>query len=820
MKRFFCFVLMVASCVFVFTSRATCQTNKESESFFVASKAFDDGFYEVSLSLLGRFLSSYPNTSKLPEAKILIGRCFFQLGKYLEALKQFEELLKLPGIGLFKDEVYYWIAEIHFRGNDFPKASAYYKKVADEFPRSRFVAASYYSLGWCLFQEQNFAQALDYFKLVADQFPGQAQAQDASFKMIECLFNLKEYEKLKKHIATYQSLYPQDKSKKPYLFFYQAEADYYLNNFDEAIKSYSFALENTTDVKIKDLSKLSTGWAYLKLKNYEKAKEVFSGIQKNNLESKNADILILGQAIAAFETKQFEEAKKMYEALIQSTFDPMVLLQAYLGKADVWYGLNDYKNAIQCYKEALSKIGDVAVANDITDKLYYGLAWSYLKEGEFKEAINNFRKIAQSTQDSIVKISALCQIGDAYQDSGDYGRAKETYDNLLKEFPESFYTDYVQYQLGLTMLKSSDYDGAIMSFMALKKNFPNSKLLDDASYALGLAYFQRKDYTASRENFEKFLDEFKDSDLRPQALYLSGTSLFNLGKYQEAIEAFKGVTKAYTHDEELIQKAEYEIADCYYQMGDEKEAMARFTILRAKYPDSKLTAEIMWWLGEYYYRHNDLALARRYFSSLVRDFPASNLIADSYYALGSIENEVGNYKVAIDYFKKVIELNVSDLSGQAAIAIADIYTKENNTQAAIETYQKILKEYPNLIGLIYPKLADTQFKAGNYEEALALYQKSREIVPLKEMTYIQFKIAEALQVQGKIDLAIEEYLKVPYLFPEKQELVVKSYLRVAKLYEDSEKYKEAVSIYKKIESMDIEESKFASEMIEKIKAHQ
>ena len=810
---------MCTACVCVCASQAACATDKESESFFVASKAFDDGFYEVSLSLLSRFLESYPNTAKLGEAKILIGRCFFQLGKYLDALKQFEELLKIPGADSFRDEVYYWIAEIHFRGNDYSRASLYYKKVTEEFPKSRFLAASYYSLGWCSFQEQKFSEALAYFKMVADKFPGQAQAQAASFKMIECLYSLKEYDTLKKYIATYQSLYPQDKSKGPYLFFYRAEADYYLNNFDEAIKSYAFAFENTTDQKIKALSKLSTGWAYLKLKNYEKAKEIFSGIQKENLESRNVDILLLGQAVAAFETRQAEEAKNMYETLIQSTLDPTVLLQAYLGKADVLYSLNDYKNAIQCYKEALSKVSESGAGSDITDKLYYGLAWSYLKEGEFKEAINNFRKIAQSTQDTIVKISALCQIGDAYQDSRDYAKAKETYDSILKEFPDSFYTDYVQYQLGLTMLKSSDYNGAIMSFLALKKNFPSSKLLDDASYALGLAYFQRKDYAASRENFEKFLSEFKDSDLRPQALYLLGTSLFNLGKYQEAIEVFKGITKSYTHDEELTQKAEYEIADCYYQMGDEKEAMARFTMLRAKYPDSKLTAEIMWWLGEYYYRHNDLALARRYFSSLVRDFPASNLIADSYYALGSIKNEEGDYEEAIDYFKKVIALKASDLSGQAAIAIADIYTKENNTRKAVEAYQQIMKEYPNLLSIIYPKLADTQFKAGNYEEALALFQKSKEVVPLKEMAYIQFKIAEALQAQGKKDAAIVEYLKVPYLFPEKQEFAVKSYLRVAKLYEDSEQYQEAVSIYKKVESLHVEESKFAREMVDKLTLH-
>jgi len=74
-----------------------------------------------------------------------------------------------------------------------------------------------------------------------------------------------------------------------------------------------------------------------------------------------------------------------------------------------------------------------------------------------------------------------------------------------------------------------------------------------------------------------------------------------------------------------LQKAEYEVADCYYKLGQEKEAVSRFKLLRAKYPDSKLTPEIMWWLGQYYYRLNDLNLARRYLSSLAKDFPDNAL---------------------------------------------------------------------------------------------------------------------------------------------------------------------------------------------------
>lgn len=817
-----CFLLSSLYSGFIFSplyAEVQTQNDKEEEALFVAKKAFEDGFYEVSLGLLERFLKNYPNSPKALEVELLIGRCFFHQSRFLDALNKFEGLLNEPSAKNIKDAVLYWTAEVHFKGNNFNKAATYYKTVIDEFPKSSYVTPSYYSLGWCLFQEQKFAEALEYFKIVEEKYSSEPQVQDASFKIIECLYSLKDYAGLKEKMKNYLKIYSKDTARLSYLYFYLAEADYYLNNFSEAIDGYSKVIIHSQDEKTRGLSKLGMGWSYLKLKRYKEAQDAFLDIKVESLEKRNTDVLLLGKAILMTETNRVNEAEKLYGELLNTTSEPLVLMQAYLGKADALYNLAEYEEAVKVYKEALGKVDPQSTPGEIIDKLHYSLAWSYLKQGEFKEAIQEFQKVVKTSEDKIVKVSALCQIGDTYQDSGDYGKAQETYDTILKEYPDSLYSDYVQYQLGLALLKGSNYDVAIMSFLTLKRNFPNSKLLDDASYALGLAYFQRQDYKASKEIFEKFQEEFKDSNLKPQALYLLGTSLYNLGKFAEAIEVFKTIIRVYSYDTELIQKVEYEIADCYDQTGDEKEAMARFKMLRSKYPDSALTAEVMWWLGGYYYRHNDLALARRYFSSLIQDFPKSNLVADAYYALGSSYEEESKHEEALEYFKKVMELGKSDLAGQGAIAIADIYVRQDKPDLALDAYKDMARDYPNLTHLIYPKTADLFYKINDYNEAVDFYRKSLEVVPAREMAGIQFKIAEVLQTQGKLDEAIEEYLKVTYLYSENNNLAVKALLRVAQIYEGKEDFKEAMNVYKRIASLNVEEAKYAQERIDWIKAH-
>lgn len=794
------------------------EQSKEEESLFVAKKAFEDAFYDVALGLFERFKKNYPDSSKLPEVDLLVGQCYFRQNKFLDALAKFEELLNQPQARDIKDAVLYWMAEVHFKGNNFTKASQYYKQIIDEFPKSSYTVYAYYSLGFSLFQDSRFDEAAKNFKIVEEKFPKEPQAQDSSFKIIECLYNLKDYSGLKERVKAYLKLYPKDTARIAYLHFYVAESYYYLNNFEEAINEYSKVIANTADAKIQDLSKLGIGWAYLKLKQYKEASETFALLKNDNFDKKNQDILLLGKATLSLETKSFSEAVKLYEELISSTQDPSVLIQAYLGKADALYNIAEYKQTIAVYEEALKKNLE-SVSQENIDKLHYGLAWAFLKQGEFKNAIEEFQKIAKLSEDKIIKVAALCQIGDAYQDSGDYNKAIETYDSILKNYPDSLYSDYIQYQLGIVLLKASNYDGAILAFQALKNNFPDSKLLADASYALGLVYFQRQDYKSSKELFEKFQKEFKDSSLRSESMYLLGTSLFNLSDFSQAIDVFKNVVREYGQNAELAQKAEYEIADCYYQMGNEKEAMERFKVLRSKYPDSKLTPEVMWWLGEYYYRHNDLILARRYFQSLIQDFPGNNLIPDAYYALGSTYAEENKYDDAVNNFKKVIETGKSDLAGTANIAIADIYTRQDKIDSSLKIYQDAVSDYPNLASLIYPKIADLYRKTNNYAEAVNFYRKSLNIAPVGETADIQFKIAEALQAQGSYSDAIEEYLKVTYIYSENNDLTVKALLRVAAIYEDKENFKEAVNIYKRINFMNVPEAKYAQERIDWIRAH-
>jgi len=799
------------------------ETPKEAELLFMAKKAYEDGFYEVALGMLERFQKDFPGSVKTSEARLLVGQSYFHQGRYLEALNTLEALLADPKAANFKDALYFWIAELHFKGNNFEKAVVFYQKLINDFPQSSYAPAAYYSLGWSFSQMGKYSQALASLKSLLESFPSEPQSKDAAFKLIECLYNLKEYSELKNKIKSVLKLYANDALRLPYLYFYLAESEYYLDNLNEAAKNYLKSAQTFKDDKAKDLAKLGLGWSYLKLKKYDEAGEIFAEIKQSSLDKKSLDILILGQAVLMSQSNRAYEAKKLYQQLIDISSDPLIRLQANIGKADAFYGLAEYAQAVKAYEEGLDDIlktdNQTSGAGELINKLRYNLGLAYIKLGEAKSGIAVFEDIANKSVDPAVKAGALCQIGDIYQDTGDYLKAEEVYAKILKQSPDSSFADYALYQSGLSQLKRPDYVSAIVSFKLLAKDYPQSKFLEDAVYSLGVAYFYKQDYGLSREVLTKFQNEFKGSRLFGQAIFMLGLTVLNLGKIDEALNIFKDIIKQYPQEVELKQKAEYEIADCYYKLGQEKEAVKRFELLRVKYPDSKLTPEIMWWLGQYYYRLNDLNLAARYFSSLAKDFPDSSLAADALYALGSVFKGENKFEQALDNFKMTVKVAKGELKEEAALAVADIYFQQGRFEEAISEYRQILKTYPDSGSLVFPRIAKCYYKALDYEQAELFFLKALELIDVEDSGDIRFSLAEVYEAKNELDAAIAVYLKLADIYSDNEQLLIRVLLRAAKIYEDKDDFKRALGIYVKIAKDNTEESKFAQERIEWIKAN-
>ncbi len=795
-------------------------SEEEKELFIIAQRAFDDGFYDVALRYIEQFQEKFPQSQKRVPVKLLLGQCYFFKNQYLKAFEIFQTV---QNESEFQDAIQFWLGETYLKGSDYAQAEKKYNQVLSVYPNSPYVPQAHYSLGWTYFEQKKFDLAREQFVLLTKQFPLHQLAEDAFFKTGESEYNHRAFPASIKTFGEFVAKYPQS-NRHDQAYFYIAESNYYQDKYAEAIKYYLKAAEISSDAKLVVMAKVSTGWSHLKLKEFEPAKKVFAeALEMADNKNILADDILLGQGSLFSELGEHQQAFTAYDKLINNFAQSPRLAEAFLGKANSQYALKDYPGAITTYQDFLTRFGNQKDLVDLTEKAYFGIGWTYLKKGEIDSAINNFQSVVEKTSNKTVKLSALTQIGDAYQDAGKLDDALNTYDKILKNFPDSLYSDYIQYRQGITLLKLNRLDAAAISLQSLETNFPKSKYLIDSQYYLAVVNFKKNDWGRAKELISEFLKAApENSDFRPEAQYILALTQFNTDDFVGAQKTFEKIINLYSDQDSLLHQAELGIAKSLHKQGQLKEALEKFRIIAFKYTKTETAFQALSWLGDYALENSEFPQAVEEYRKIVSQFPNHAQIPFIHYKIGQGLQAQGILDQALNEYKLIDDPRDKELYAKAKLAIAEIFSRELDSATAIQTYESIAANSPEMQRDAYLKIAQAYLKNQEYEPALNALQKSLQAPQgLSELNNaeLQFYYADAHEQANKIKEAVEQYLRIPYLYPREADWSIKAYLRIAKLFEDQEDWENAKTTYQKIITFGQDESKYAQERIETIKAN-
>lgn len=794
--------------------------DSDKELFLVAQKAFEDGFYDVAMRYIQQLEEQYPQTEKRVEAKLLLGQCYFFKSLYLKAYETFSALLQYPE---FKDATLFWLGETYLKGSDYKQAEEQYRQLIKVYPNSPYVPQAYYSLGWIYYDQDQLEEAKKVFAQLVEEFPSHQLSEDAAFKLGEVEYNLRNYESAIRYFESYVSRYP-NSTRQAEVYFYIGESYYYQEDFLTAVGYYAQSAQLAYDSKLILMSKVSLGWSYIKLGKLKLAQqyldEAYQLAQQKNILS---DDVLLGQASLYSEMKEYARALAAYTDLIKMFPDSRRIAEAYLGKGNICYLTEDYAGAIGAYQKIIDLFSNVLQRSDEVEKAYFGLAWAHLKLGDIDASVRHFKTIKDKTTNRIVKVSALTQIGDAYQDVGQFDKAISVYDEILKDYPQSPYTDYAQYRQGIALLRMGNIEAATLSFQSLQANFPSSRYVDDIRYYLAVAYFKKGDWATAKKQISLFLKGSpKSNEFMAEAQYILALSNFNLLDYAEALKAFQRILKDYPDQTAMVKDAEFWIGKCYHKMGQNKEALKQFADVIQKYPKSIIAQDSLMWLGDNALESGQFDLAIQHYQRLLEEFPGNAKLDLIYFELGQAYQAKGEIDEAVNAFKKINNTAPPELYAKARLAIADIFAQDVDPTRAMETYQGIIAGSPEFQRDAYFKIAEIHKRNGEYAQAASAYRNAlnaKEGVGDLSSAQLQFSIADMHELLNERDRAVEEYLKIAYLYADKEDWVVKAYLRVARIFEDNEQWADARMTYQKVLKYDTEELKFVQERLEWIEEH-
>lgn len=188
-----------------------------------------------------------------------------------------------------------------------------------------------------------------------------------------------------------------------------------------------------------------------------------------------------------------------------------------LEKLKVYFLEGDYKSAISQGEKVLASY---SAHSPNLDELYYILGLSYLKEGNYLRASDIFEIIIREFKDSQFKDEARLSLGDTYFFKGDYDKAQMQYSNSINSNPRSKLKALLYYRLSQTALKKGDTQAAKEYLDKLKSDFPlnleiklNKDLyaLTDIYYAVQVGSFVN--YTNARNLCDKLIAKGYDAYL-------------------------------------------------------------------------------------------------------------------------------------------------------------------------------------------------------------------------------------------------------------------------------------------------------------------
>lgn len=142
-----------------------------------------------------------------------------------------------------------------------------------------------------------------------------------------------------------------------------------------------------------------------------------------------------------------------------------------IDKAKIYFLNGDYKSAIAEGEKVLTKY---TAHSPNLDGLYYILGLSYLKDGNYLRASDIFEIMLREFKNTPFQDEAKLGLGDTYFLKGDYNKAQGYYSELIKSNPRHKLKATLYYRLSQIGLRKGDTQAAKEYLDKLKTDFPFS----------------------------------------------------------------------------------------------------------------------------------------------------------------------------------------------------------------------------------------------------------------------------------------------------------------------------------------------------------
>jgi len=663
--------------------------------------------------LMEDFVERYPTSTKRNSAFLDVADYYFETGKYPLALKWYKKVDNSTMPLSQRDRYNFNIGYALYASKRPAEAEPYLNKVTTS---AKYGSQAKYYLGYIAYEQDDYNEASARFDQITD---------------------------------------PQLLDEK--LSYYQADLNFKLGNFEQAIDVAKKQLPRSNREEISELNKI-IGESYFNLERYGEAIPHLEQYRGKRGKFNNTDYYLLGYS---------------------------------------HYKLGDYQSAIQQFNKIIS--GD----NPVAQNAYYHLAECYLKLDRKPEALNAFRNASQMDFSAAIQKDALLnyarlgyEIGNAYEPVPAVLMA------YLEKYPKDAHHMEVQELLVDSYITSRNFEGA-MALLERNRNYASAATFQRVAYYRGMELLMADDREGALEAFTKSLKNVEDKDFEARALYWKGETAYALDRFAEAQEdfmRFQGLPAAKSLVE--YRTLDYNLGYCLFKQRQYDRAIGHFQkAVDATGLDPQRRTDGFLRLGDSYFVTSKYQSAIRAYEEASRmngperDYAAFQITLSNGF-LGRTEAKIEGLNSFLERYPG------SSLRDDALFELGNTYINDKRENLGLNTYDRLVEEYPRSRfapqgmlrqGLVHYNASRNQEALDKLKAVVGKYpnaQEAKQAVATAKLIYVDegrvaeyaawarnldfvevtdseldnatFESAEKKQIEGKADAAIrgyEDYLK-------------------------------------------------------------
>jgi TolA-binding protein len=581
--------------------------------------------YQLALD----YLSARRNlTTKMEQvyqqASFLQGVQYFNANRYPQAIQMFRKSLEKPRDPETEAKARLWLAEAYSVDRRYDEAIDQYLRVLGnrQLQNQDVIQQARYGLGYAYYNTNDYNRALVNFKSYvnasnARKYP---HYQDAMLRLADSYYATKSYNEA---IAAYNTVLSMPgKSDQDYAYLQKGIVSGISGNYEQAITAFDQVINNFSSSRYYDDAIFQKGQLNLEEGRYEQAIDNFSRLIREKSTSRLIPYALIKRASAYYNRKEYEQARKDYVAVINDYVSHSAAKQVLLPLQEVLDLLNQgaqfdqyfarYKNAHpdeeglemveyetaknmyfnQDYDKAIRHLQSFIEnypQDSRTEEARYYLAESYYRKNEYRQALDEYRKLVNS-KDFGQRNRVINRIADINFQMSNYAQAviyfkmleqqaankKELY-NAMAGMMESYY------HLG-------SYDSAkLYADKVLEKALVNAGAKNHALLFKGKASMAKGEFEEANALFQEAIDNARDANAA-EAGFLIGQILHQQKKYKKSIERLISFASNFSSYDEWVGKSYLLIADNYIALKDYFQAKGTLQSLIEHFPKENVKA--------------------------------------------------------------------------------------------------------------------------------------------------------------------------------------------------------------------------------------